>query len=418
MFLEERRIEEMDARGISGEVGRQRKIDTGRDDLSDTGSQGSGSRNWRGMRRTPRTGSYCYSKEFLEGAQEQCYADFIPKAGGVLKSKDGAFDPHSLHFFHPPIFVGLWAVLREALIVNGTLERKRKEVIAAFVSAANDCTFCTYTHMLFAQSSGFDAGLLRKAVAAKNPHLLKDKSLTKIIRWAVAAQTRGVPNTGMKQPFLTSEAQEILSLSFYFNYMNRVVDTYLTRERLLPTIPAFIRFLMKKSRKINDKMEKRLIKEAFGAIQTDRIPGQSAAVMDRNPALPKDFYWVAENKPIADAIAYWVWAMDDMAAMYIPTTVQQFVQRYISQNYNGADMKLSKRWAFSVADAFGGTPAEKCAVAFMLLVSFSRFEVDRDLMNALEEFYPCYDTRRAFGMWSAFHTARTIACWQCRKCFA
>lgn len=62
------------------------------------------------------------------------------------------------------------------------------------------------------------------------------------------------------------------------------------------------------------------------------------------------------------------------------------------------------------------TPAEKFATAFMLLVAFAHFEIDEEVLRGLKKHFPNNRMCRAFGMWSAFQTAATIARWQYRTC--
>lgn len=38
-------------------------------------------------------------------------------------------------------------------------------------------------------------------------------------------------------------------MSFFFNYLNRVVDVYVTQTKILPSVPSLTRMLMKKSRR-------------------------------------------------------------------------------------------------------------------------------------------------------------------------
>lgn len=69
-----------------------------------------------------------------------------------------------------------------------------------------------------------------------------------------------------------------------------------------------------------------------------------------------------------------------------------------------------------LADKMEGTPGEKLAATFMLLVSFSRFQIDSSLKEDLEKEFPDSGTQRAFGVWSAFMTAKKIASWQGKAC--
>lgn len=84
----------------------------------------------------------------------QFHRDFVPKGTGMIRLKDGPYDPASVHLFSPAVFAGYWAGFRESLIADGTLARKDKEVLASFISLANECKFCTHSHLLFAEAQG------------------------------------------------------------------------------------------------------------------------------------------------------------------------------------------------------------------------------------------------------------------------
>lgn len=93
----------------------------------------------------------------------QISKDFIPEKAGVISSRDGPSDPISLHVFHPPLLLGFWAAFREIVLVEGKLPRVDKEVLASFVSKANECAFCTHTHILFAEAQGNGTDVLSDA---------------------------------------------------------------------------------------------------------------------------------------------------------------------------------------------------------------------------------------------------------------
>lgn len=40
---------------------------------------------------------------------------------------------------------------------------------------------------------------------------------------------------------------EVLGVAFYFNYINRLVDTYLTRDATLPSMPWAVKMMFKTS---------------------------------------------------------------------------------------------------------------------------------------------------------------------------
>lgn len=48
-----------------------------------------------------------------------------------------------------------------------------------------------------------------------------------------------------KPPFSQDEAPEVLGVALFFNYINRLVDTYLTRDFTLPSMPWFMKLMSK-----------------------------------------------------------------------------------------------------------------------------------------------------------------------------
>lgn len=72
----------------------------------------------------------------------------------MIKLKDGAYNPASVHLFSPTLFAGYWAGFRESLVADGTLARKDKEVLGSFISLANECKFCAHSHLMFAEAQG------------------------------------------------------------------------------------------------------------------------------------------------------------------------------------------------------------------------------------------------------------------------
>lgn len=153
--------------------------------------------------------------------------------------------------------------------------------------------------------------------------------------------------------------------------------------------------------------------------------------------------------------------MDEMAMTYIPANVEEFVKKYINENFHGTDMQMPKTWAFNVSgrrslrtwaahiifsvkkfelfhtemhyvgfkstavfceisclwsvENLEGTEAEKFGAAFMLMIVFARADIDDDILKTLMKHYMNSRARRALVLWSAFQAARTIASWQNKK---
>lgn len=56
--------------------------------------------------------------------------------------------------FYAPTALGEWAGIRETTIVETTMNRKDKEILASFVSLTNECVFCMTSHKVAAKSQG------------------------------------------------------------------------------------------------------------------------------------------------------------------------------------------------------------------------------------------------------------------------
>ncbi|GMH40350.1 hypothetical protein BSKO_08254 [Bryopsis sp. KO-2023] len=293
--------------------------------------------------------------------------------------KDGSHNPLTFHMFYPPLLFGMMPMLQETVLVNGQLSRMDKETLASFVSNSNRCVFCTNAHQTMAESLGADLDELQRATEAEDPLALSNKRPGEIIKWMLAAQKKNAPE--ISQINLKEEVPEIIGTAFKFNYINRVVDTFVTREKMLP-------------KKEGNSTADRLLKKK----RAPPLPGSAVEIMELSLKLPDDFSWAESNGPISQ--------------VYIPQLVTDFVGKYIDENYDGSKPPLSRRWVFEVAEKLDGTESEEFAAAFMLLVSFARFQIDESLKKDFESHYQNFDTRRAMCAWAAFQTARRIAGWQ------
>eukprot|EP00803_Ostreobium_quekettii_P001073 evm.model.scf_23.14 EVM.evm.TU.scf_23.14 scf_23:138729-141281(-) len=140
--------------------------------------------------------------------------------------------------------------------------------------------------------------------------------------------------------------------------------------------------------------------------------GEALAILGRDAKPRPEFRWNEKNECIAKVFAYWCWAMDELAEQYIPKEVTNFVGKYIEENYSGEDPPLSRNWVFKVAEETGMSEAQQCAIRFMLLLSFARFQIDGAIKADLKKHFPDYRTQRAMGIWAAHKTATAIAEWE------
>ncbi|GMH39225.1 hypothetical protein BSKO_07123 [Bryopsis sp. KO-2023] len=365
------------------------------------------------MAAPPPTSEPDYPADLVARVRGMIEKDFLPKESGFTKLIDGPTEPNSIHVFYPPLLLGYYSAFREAVLVHGAFPRKDKEILGSFVSNTNACVFCTDSHQLMAKSQGADLAEVRMAVAVNNPMALSNKSLGEIIQCITACQQKSkAEEISEKGLFSKEEGAELIGTTFIFNYINRIMDTYISREKLLPAVPGFVKFFYNNFSFAKNYLENQLVKHVFGKLKNFNTPGDSARAMDRFPNLPSGYYeWVKANEPIAQAFAYWDWSIGALADEFIPKNVTDFVGAYIWEKYDGSTPPLSRNWVFEATEDMEGSEAEKFAASFMLLVSFSRFQIDENLKQDLKKRFPDFDVCRAMAMWAAFQTAKKTAEW-------
>ncbi len=76
---------------------------------------------------------------------QQFRADFSrPQIPGILKC----------FATHPPLLQHMLGLAKSMLFTDGALDRKHKEMISAFVSATNECVYCTDSHVFSFRMAG------------------------------------------------------------------------------------------------------------------------------------------------------------------------------------------------------------------------------------------------------------------------
>lgn len=118
--------------------------------------------------------------------------------------------PVALHSLSPELLAASWAMLRETLLVPGTLTRGEKEAVAEAVSVGNDCPYCAEVH-----------GAAREAVEPAH-------EAAELARW-VGGGSGGCPSRA---------PAEVVGVAVAFHYLNRVVNVFLPESPLPASVPA------------------------------------------------------------------------------------------------------------------------------------------------------------------------------------
>ena len=75
---------------------------------------------------------------------------------------------------HPPLLQHMLGLAKSMLFTDGALDRQHKEMISAFVSAMNDCVYCTDSHAFSFRMAGGSDDTTRALLACD----LRSKSIT------------------------------------------------------------------------------------------------------------------------------------------------------------------------------------------------------------------------------------------------
>lgn len=141
---------------------------------------------------------------------------------------------------HPPLLQQMLALASSLLFNDGYLGRRRKEMIATYVSGINDCAYCLDSHASFLRMCGGADSLLASLAQGniQDPSLDdKDRSLLSFVhKVTVASQTiADLDVQAMKDSGWDNTAiAEAIHIAGLFAFFNRVVNSFgLPSQQLL-----------------------------------------------------------------------------------------------------------------------------------------------------------------------------------------
>eukprot|EP01025_Chloroclados_australasicus_P052285 TRINITY_DN6089_c0_g1_i2.p2 TRINITY_DN6089_c0_g1~~TRINITY_DN6089_c0_g1_i2.p2 ORF type:complete len:370 (+),score=35.84 TRINITY_DN6089_c0_g1_i2:2366-3475(+) len=346
----------------------------------------------------------------IQQIKKQIKQEFIP-----LELDQKQHNPQALHLFDESLMIGHWSTLREILVVPGRFSRSEKEVLAAFVSKANECRFCVNAHTTFATGYGhkeFDNSV-QSAIQQGAPELLDNARLREIMEWFYHGNNQNTINK--RVPFSKEDAPELLGTAFLFNYVNRLVDIISTRDEVMPDLPWIIQYLIRTFPMLVQFMNWIVATLLPKMTVKAPAPGLSSNFHTYTPEmLPKEFEWCAANEHIAAAFTAFAKAVDSLRDQYIPKNLQDIVAKFVDDEYDGSPAPISRNWVNKylegkVQDLSEG---EIWAAKYMLLTVAARFQVDEQYENQLRDYYPSVEQRRSMCIWAAFKAAQKVAHWQ------
>jgi hypothetical protein len=245
--------------------------------------------------------------------------------------------PVALHAAAPGPLAACWLMLRETMLVTGQVRRADKEAVAAAVSRANACPFCTTIHTVTLDV------LVRRDHPAENPDGL------------------------LVPPFPAGQAPELIGTAVLLHYLNRMVNVFLGDLPLPPGAPASA--LGPVLRVLHHLIER--------ASRVELVPGRSLDLLPPAP-LPRQLRWAAGNAPIAGAFARAAAAFEVAGTRAAPPRVRRFLAAEL-RTWHGQPRGPSRAW---VEDAVANLPlGERPVGRLALLTAFAAHQVDRKVIE-------------------------------------
>lgn len=309
----------------------------------------------------------------------------------VIQEMKMVVPPVLAHSPAPQVMAAFWTMFRETLNASGVASRRDKEVVAAAVSVANICPYCVDMHTtgMYDLATAADAD----AVGADRLDEVDDPVTRELAQWARVTHLRDDPLLRMP-PFEAAQASEIIGVVVTFQYLNRMVNVFLSNHLLPPRIRGAARRRLKQG----VSMAMRPLLRAYTQ------PGEALALLPEAGPLP-DLVWADGNPTVADAMARATATFEAAGAESVPEPVRRLVLAELAA-WNGEEKGISRAWceeAIAVLE-----PRDQAAGRLALLTAFASYQVDENVVEAFQETQPDDEVLVKATAWVSYATARVI----------
>ncbi len=132
-------------------------------------------------------------------------------------------------FSDPERYAPILAFAQDAMRSDGALPHKTRELLAAYVSGLNECTFCQGVHTDVAKRFGVDPSLLANLLLSDDHASIEDeqksifafaRKLTVSPSKVVEADRQNVLDAGHSEDML----KDVIAIVCLFSFFNRLVD--------------------------------------------------------------------------------------------------------------------------------------------------------------------------------------------------
>jgi AhpD family alkylhydroperoxidase len=302
--------------------------------------------------------------------------------------------PLALHLPVPAVFAGIWAALRESALAGPT-DRAVREVIAAAVSAVNQCPFCVDSHTAAASVLGADRAA--KAIRSGSIGEIGRDDLRAAARWAAATRSAAGPSLAAS-PVAAADEPYLIGTALVFHYINRMVNAFLKPWPV--KLPEFVnrRGMMTRVNGVFPGRQLGVASLEPGASlrfcrETCRPP--ELAKLDPAPYVARGWGALAAS---AEAAGCAVLSAESRSAVGEVITA-----------WDGADPGLDRAWRDDAVASLA--PDEQPAAAFALTCALASYRVDRRLVESVRAAHPSDTAVVSIAAWASARAARRIAAW-------
>ncbi|MEO7260988.1 MAG: carboxymuconolactone decarboxylase family protein, partial [Jatrophihabitantaceae bacterium] len=234
------------------------------------------------------------------------------------------------------------------------------------------------------------------AVSSGDTDSITDPDVRALAQWA---RRSGRQPQGRSQdaPFPTEQAPEIAGVAVTFQYLNRMVDIFLSDSPLPPAVPAMARGSVLRV------LGRFMSAAARGAHQ----PGASLDLLPAAP-LPQDLWWAAGSPHVAEAFARASAAIEAAGRQHVPPAAQVVLSSRLA-GWDGQHLGLSRSW---VDEELLTLPAgEQASGRLVLLTALAPFQIDQPVIDAFRREQPSDEALIATTSWASMAAARQVGSW-------
>ena len=292
--------------------------------------------------------------------------------------------PVALHAPAPDLLVAVWSLLRESLLVGGTVPRAAKEAVATGVSLANACPYCVEVHA--AVLGGLEPGSGARGLRAGGLPAVTEPRLRDLVRWG---------RDGGPAPGEDGTVPELLAVVLAFHYLNRVVHVFLGPSPLPPGLPPAAGGIVSN-----------LLGRALAPVARK---ARRSASSDEDVEPPADLSWAAPRPALARALGRVVAAVDGQGVRVLGGDERHAVRRALALPLDALPpAALGERIAALLADV---PPGRRPAARLAVLTAVAPHRVDD---TVIEDYRASAPERHADAdllavvAWAALTAAREL----------